>query len=64
MWPQQVALSYFQTWGIAERTGHDKKTKKVPFDPKVFLATVNGGWSISKYGEAASVDGLKATVIS
>ena len=23
--------------------------KKVPFDPKVFLATVNGGRSISKY---------------
>ena len=26
-----------------------KKEKKVPFDPKVFLATVNGGRSISKY---------------
>ena len=26
-----------------------KKAKKVPFDPKVFLATVNGGRSISKY---------------
>ena len=26
-----------------------KKTKKVPFDSKVFLATVNGGRSISKY---------------
>jgi CRP/FNR family cyclic AMP-dependent transcriptional regulator len=25
------------------------KKKKVPFDPKVFLATVNGGRSISKY---------------
>ena len=26
-----------------------KKAKKVPFDSKVFLATVNGGRSISKY---------------
>jgi CRP-like cAMP-binding protein len=26
-----------------------KEAKKVPFDPKVFLATVNGGRSISKY---------------
>ena len=26
-----------------------EKAKKVPFDPKVFLATVNGGRSISKY---------------
>ncbi len=26
-----------------------KKAQKVPFDPKVFLATVNGGRSISKY---------------
>ena len=26
-----------------------RKTKKVPFDSKVFLATVNGGRSISKY---------------
>ena len=26
-----------------------KKEKKVRFDPKVFLATVNGGRSISKY---------------
>jgi CRP/FNR family cyclic AMP-dependent transcriptional regulator len=26
-----------------------KKAKKAPFDPKVFLATVNGGRSIAKY---------------
>jgi CRP/FNR family transcriptional regulator, cyclic AMP receptor protein len=26
-----------------------KKAKKVPFDPKVFLATANGGRSLSKY---------------
>ncbi len=29
--------------------------KKVPFDPKVFLATVNGGRSISKYREGDTV---------
>jgi hypothetical protein len=26
-----------------------KKAKKVPFDPKVFLATANDGRSLSKY---------------
>jgi CRP-like cAMP-binding protein len=26
-----------------------KKAKKVPFDPKAFLATTNGGQSLSKY---------------
>jgi CRP/FNR family transcriptional regulator, cyclic AMP receptor protein len=26
-----------------------KKAKKVPFDPKAFLATANGGRSLSKY---------------
>jgi hypothetical protein len=26
-----------------------KSNKKVPFDPKVFLATVNGGRTLSKY---------------
>jgi CRP/FNR family transcriptional regulator, cyclic AMP receptor protein len=26
-----------------------KKAKKVPFDPKVFLATANGGRTLSKY---------------
>jgi hypothetical protein len=29
--------------------------KKVPFDPKVFLATVNGGRSISKYRKNETV---------
>ena len=29
--------------------------KKVPFDPKVFLATVNGGRSISKYRKDETV---------
>ena len=32
-----------------------KRKKKVPFDPKVFLATVNGGRSISKYREGETV---------
>ena len=32
-----------------------KKAKKVPFDPKVFLATVNGGRSISNYREGKTV---------
>jgi hypothetical protein len=27
-----------------------KKAKKVPFDPKAFLATTNGGRALSKYG--------------
>jgi CRP/FNR family cyclic AMP-dependent transcriptional regulator len=26
-----------------------KKAKKVPFDPKLFLATANGGRTLSKY---------------
>jgi CRP/FNR family transcriptional regulator, cyclic AMP receptor protein len=26
-----------------------KKAKKIPFDPKVFLAAANGGRSLSKY---------------
>jgi CRP/FNR family transcriptional regulator, cyclic AMP receptor protein len=30
-------------------TAMANEEKKVPFDPKVFLATVNGGRSISKY---------------
>ena len=31
------------------------KEKKAPFDPKVFLATVNGGRSISKYRKHETV---------
>jgi CRP/FNR family cyclic AMP-dependent transcriptional regulator len=31
------------------------KEKNVPFDPKVFLATVNGGRSISKYREGDTI---------
>jgi CRP/FNR family transcriptional regulator, cyclic AMP receptor protein len=34
---------------LASATAMTNKKKKVPFDPKVFLATVNGGRSISKY---------------
>src|SRR4026208_1906462 len=51
MWPQRVAHRF-----CSERVGcwrsttvMAKKTKTAPFDPKVFLATVNGGRSISKY---------------
>ena len=36
-------------------TAMTKKAKKVPFDPKVFLATVNGGRSISNYREGKTV---------
>lgn len=32
-----------------------KQEKKVPFDPKVFLATVNGGRSIAKYRQGERV---------
>ena len=32
-----------------------KKANKVPFDPKVFLVTVNGGRSISKYRQNETV---------
>ncbi|MGB7005127.1 MAG: cyclic nucleotide-binding domain-containing protein, partial [Pseudolabrys sp.] len=32
-----------------------KKAKKVPFNPKVFLATVSGGRSISKYRQNETV---------
>jgi CRP/FNR family cyclic AMP-dependent transcriptional regulator len=31
------------------------KAKKIPFDPKAFLATVNGGRSISKYRKGETV---------
>jgi CRP/FNR family transcriptional regulator, cyclic AMP receptor protein len=39
-----------------------KKAKKVPFDPKVFLATANGGRSLSKYRTNFSEDGKEAIV--
>ena len=50
MWPQQVAHRF-----CSERVGRwrsttvmAKKAKTAPFDPKVFLATVNGGRSINE----------------
>jgi CRP-like cAMP-binding protein len=50
------ATSPFMTivllWGVGRwqsATAMTNKKKKVPFDSKVFLATVNGGRSISKY---------------
>ena len=48
MWPQQVAIVSVLSVGRWQSvTAMAKKAKKVPFDPKVFLATVNGGRSIS-----------------
>jgi hypothetical protein len=32
-----------------------KNEKKVPFDPKIFLSTVNGGRGISKYRKNQTV---------
>src|SRR5512141_1555044 len=42
-----------------------KKTKTAPFDPKVFLATINGGRSISKYrhGETIFSQGKPADAV-
>jgi CRP/FNR family transcriptional regulator, cyclic AMP receptor protein len=34
---------------LASAKAMTNKKKKVPFDPKVFVATANGGRSISKY---------------
>src|SRR4029453_14336098 len=49
-WPQQVAIvSVLSCGALASATAMANEEKKVPFDPKVFLATVNGGRSISKY---------------
>ena len=50
MWLQQVAYRFIM--GVGRRQSAPVMTnqeKKVLFDPKVFLATVNGGRSISKY---------------
>jgi hypothetical protein len=50
MWPQQVANRFCSECGALQTaTVMANQEKKVPFDPKVFLATVNGGRSISKY---------------
>jgi CRP/FNR family transcriptional regulator, cyclic AMP receptor protein len=50
MWPQQVANRFCSERGALQTaTVMANQEKKVPFDPKVFLATVNGGRSISKY---------------
>jgi CRP/FNR family cyclic AMP-dependent transcriptional regulator len=43
-------------WGVANDVpATAMKKKKIPFDPKVFLATVNGGRSISNYREGDTV---------
>ena len=50
MRPQRVAYSLCsELWGAHRAYGHGKEKKYVPFNPKVFLATVNGGRSISTY---------------
>jgi CRP/FNR family transcriptional regulator, cyclic AMP receptor protein len=50
MWPQQVAIvSVLSVGRWQSATAMTRKANKVPFDPKVFLATVNGGRSIAKY---------------
>ena len=45
---KQVAYRYIMA-GSQSAPVMTNKEKKVLFDPKVFLATVNGGRSISKY---------------
>jgi CRP/FNR family cyclic AMP-dependent transcriptional regulator len=40
---------------VAEAQAMAKQEKKVPFDPTVFLATVSGGRSISKYRQGERV---------
>ena len=44
-----MAIGSVLSVALAERKAMTKKAKKAPFDPKVFLATVNGGRSIAKY---------------
>jgi CRP/FNR family cyclic AMP-dependent transcriptional regulator len=39
----------FWPWTLRTGSAMTKKAKKVPFDPKVFLATANGGRMLSKY---------------
>jgi CRP/FNR family transcriptional regulator, cyclic AMP receptor protein len=47
MWPQQVAIvSVLSVWGAG---GAQRSWQRKRFDSKVFLATVNGGRSISTY---------------
>ena len=38
-----------------KRIGHGKKAKKAPFDPKAFLATLDGGRTISHYRKDQTV---------
>jgi hypothetical protein len=52
---KQVAYRYIIGGGSQGAAVMTKKEKKVPFDPKVFLATVNGGRSISKYRQDETV---------
>ena len=56
MWLQQVAYRCYSVRGALQSApAMTNEEKKVPFDPKVFLATVNGGRSISKYRDGETV---------
>jgi CRP/FNR family cyclic AMP-dependent transcriptional regulator len=48
MWLQQVACRFIMGEGRC-RARHGKRKEKSSNDPRVFLATVNGGRSIAKY---------------
>jgi CRP/FNR family cyclic AMP-dependent transcriptional regulator len=49
MWLQGFIVSILSVGRCRAQRVMANEEKKVPFDPKVFLATVNGGRSISKY---------------
>jgi hypothetical protein len=59
LWPRAAVglrLSFYYGRGAPQSAPVMKnQEKKVPFDPKVFLATVNGGRSISKYRKNETV---------
>jgi CRP-like cAMP-binding protein len=59
VWPQWVAHHFCSErvgrWRSTTVMAKKKKEKTAPFDPKVFLATVNGGRSIAKYRKNETV---------
>jgi CRP-like cAMP-binding protein len=59
VWPQWVARHFCSErvgrWRSTTAMAKKKKEKTAPFDPKAFLATVNGGRSISKYRKGQMV---------
>jgi CRP/FNR family transcriptional regulator, cyclic AMP receptor protein len=48
-WRDQWAHFILATWGLRRRLEMARKVKKSAFDPKVFLAAVNGGRTLSDY---------------